>query len=78
MLPAMSFLTSRGGRENDPRFPVMAMAPEGTYEDGRRILRFRTGAFVAGDPVLRTAKAPQACLDHHLRILALRSRSPPL
>ncbi len=31
---------------------MLVMAPEGTCGDGRCILRFRTGAFVPGVPVL--------------------------
>jgi len=39
-------------RARDRRFPMLVMAPEGTCGDGRCILRFRTGAFVPGVPVL--------------------------
>lgn len=39
-------------RAKDRRFPMLVMAPEGTCGDGRCILRFRTGAFVPGVPVL--------------------------
>ena len=39
-------------RAKDTRFPMLVMAPEGTCGDGRCILRFRTGAFVPGVPVL--------------------------
>lgn len=31
---------------------MLVMAPEGTCGDGRCVLRFRTGAFVPGVPVL--------------------------
>jgi lysophosphatidylcholine acyltransferase / lyso-PAF acetyltransferase len=31
---------------------MLSIAPEGTCGDGRSVLRFRTGAFVAGVPVL--------------------------
>ncbi|CAL8471402.1 g10944 [Coccomyxa elongata] len=44
-------------RAKDRRFPMLFMAPEGTCGDGRCILRFRTGAFVPGVPVLPVAIA---------------------
>lgn len=46
------FLCINACRVADPRYPMIAMAPEGTCGDGRCILKFRTGAFVAGAPVL--------------------------
>ncbi|CAD7699234.1 unnamed protein product [Ostreobium quekettii] len=39
-------------RVTDLRYPMLAVAPEGTCGDGRCILQFRTGSFVAGAPVL--------------------------
>ena len=39
-------------RVADPRWPMVILAPEGTCGDGRCMLRFRTGAFVPGAPVL--------------------------
>ncbi|PNW78002.1 hypothetical protein CHLRE_10g460350v5 [Chlamydomonas reinhardtii] len=33
-------------------YPIVVMAPEGTTANGRGLLRFRTGAFVLGRPVL--------------------------
>ncbi len=39
-------------RVADPRWPTVILAPEGTCGDGRCVLRFRTGAFVPGAPVL--------------------------
>ena len=36
----------------DGRYPNMAMAPEGTTTNGRTVVRFKRGAFVAGVPVL--------------------------
>eukprot|EP00803_Ostreobium_quekettii_P008157 evm.model.scf_3012.1 EVM.evm.TU.scf_3012.1 scf_3012:3275-11455(+) len=39
-------------RVTDPRYPMLAVAPEGTCGDGRSVMKFRTGAFVAGVPVL--------------------------
>ncbi|KAG2433324.1 hypothetical protein HXX76_008390 [Chlamydomonas incerta] len=33
-------------------YPILVMAPEGTTANGRGLLRFRTGAFVLGRPVL--------------------------
>ncbi|KAK9807513.1 hypothetical protein WJX72_001238 [[Myrmecia] bisecta] len=39
-------------RAHDRRFPMVVIAPEGTCGDGRCLLQFRTGAFVAGVPVL--------------------------
>ena len=38
--------------EGDPDWPNLILAPEGTCGDGRCLLRFRTGAFVPGAPVL--------------------------
>lgn len=40
------------GRVADPRWPMVVVAPEGTCGDGRCVLRFRSGAFVPGAPVL--------------------------
>lgn len=39
-------------RAADGRFPLVALAPEGTTKVGACLLRFRTGAFVPGRPVL--------------------------
>lgn len=39
-------------RVRDGRWPMVILAPEGTCGDGRCVLRFRTGAFVPGAPVL--------------------------
>jgi lysophosphatidylcholine acyltransferase/lyso-PAF acetyltransferase len=39
-------------RVRDGRWPPVILAPEGTCGDGRCMLRFRTGAFVPGAPVL--------------------------
>lgn len=39
-------------RVEDKRFPIICLAPEGTCGDGRCMLKFRTGAFVSGAPVL--------------------------
>lgn len=39
-------------RVKDKRFPIICLAPEGTCGDGHCILKFRTGAFVSGAPVL--------------------------
>lgn len=39
-------------RAADPRYPLVALAPEGTCGDNRCILQFKTGAFVSGLPVL--------------------------
>jgi lysophosphatidylcholine acyltransferase/lyso-PAF acetyltransferase len=39
-------------RVADPRWPMVVVAPEGTCGDGRCLLRFRSGAFVPGAPVL--------------------------
>ncbi len=39
-------------RVADRRWPMVILAPEGTCGDGRCMLRFRTGAFVPGAPVL--------------------------
>lgn len=39
-------------RVADPRWPMVVVAPEGTCGDGRCVLRFRSGAFVPGAPVL--------------------------
>jgi lysophosphatidylcholine acyltransferase/lyso-PAF acetyltransferase len=39
-------------RAGDPRFPPVAVAPEGTTKSGACLTRFRTGAFVPGAPVL--------------------------
>ena len=39
-------------RVRDPRFPMICIAPEGTCSDGSSLLKFQTGAFVAGLPVL--------------------------
>lgn len=36
----------------DPDWPNLILAPEGTCGDGKCLLRFRTGAFVPGAPVL--------------------------
>ncbi|GHP03582.1 hypothetical protein PPROV_000233700 [Pycnococcus provasolii] len=36
----------------DDRYPNIAMAPEGTTTNGRTVVRFKRGAFVAGVPVL--------------------------
>ena len=36
----------------DPNWPNLILAPEGTCGDGKCLLRFRTGAFVPGAPVL--------------------------
>lgn len=36
----------------DPNWPNLVLAPEGTCGDGKCLLRFRTGAFVPGEPVL--------------------------
>ncbi len=44
-------------RARDRRFPMLFMAPEGTCGSGRCVLRFRTGAFVPGAPVLPVALA---------------------
>ena len=41
-----------GDRVRDGRWPMVVVAPEGTCGDGRCVLRFRTGAFVPGAPVL--------------------------
>ena len=38
--------------EGDPDWPNLILAPEGTCGDGKCLLRFRTGAFVPGAPVL--------------------------
>eukprot|EP00882_Tetradesmus_deserticola_P015004 GHRQ01015971.1.p2 GENE.GHRQ01015971.1~~GHRQ01015971.1.p2 ORF type:complete len:108 (-),score=23.16 GHRQ01015971.1:1192-1515(-) len=32
--------------------PMLSVAPEGTLSNGRCLLRFKTGAFVAGAPVV--------------------------
>jgi lysophosphatidylcholine acyltransferase/lyso-PAF acetyltransferase len=40
---------------------MLFMAPEGTCSNGRCILRFRTGAFVPGVPVL------PVCLNYNKR-----------
>ena len=39
-------------RVANPRWPMVILAPEGTCGDGRCVLRFRTGAFAPGAPVL--------------------------
>lgn len=39
-------------RSGDPTYPIMCLAPEGTCSDGKCLLKFRTGAFVAGRPVI--------------------------
>ena len=36
----------------DPAWPNLILAPEGTCGDGKCLLRFRTGAFVPGAPIL--------------------------
>ena len=38
--------------KGDPGWPNLILAPEGTCGDGKCLLRFRTGAFVPGAPVL--------------------------
>ena len=38
--------------KGDPNWPNLILAPEGTCGDGKSLLRFRTGAFVPGAPVL--------------------------
>ncbi|KAK9828960.1 hypothetical protein WJX72_003052 [[Myrmecia] bisecta] len=39
-------------RAADPRYPLFIVAPEGTTKHGNCLLRFSTGAFVSGAPVL--------------------------
>lgn len=39
-------------RAQDRRYPLLVLAPEGTCGNGYSLLKFRTGAFVAGLPVL--------------------------
>eukprot|EP00891_Asterochloris_glomerata_P008361 jgi/Astpho2/8361/e_gw1.00122.122.1_t len=39
-------------KSRDARYPMLAMAPEGTCGDGRCLLQFKTGAFVPGQPIL--------------------------
>ncbi|KAF6265277.1 hypothetical protein COO60DRAFT_1623935 [Scenedesmus sp. NREL 46B-D3] len=39
-------------RANNPSMPMLSVAPEGTVSNGRCLLSFKTGAFVAGTPVV--------------------------
>eukprot|EP00882_Tetradesmus_deserticola_P021779 GHRQ01023577.1.p1 GENE.GHRQ01023577.1~~GHRQ01023577.1.p1 ORF type:complete len:331 (+),score=101.62 GHRQ01023577.1:91-1083(+) len=39
-------------RASNPAMPMLSVAPEGTLSNGRCLLRFKTGAFVAGAPVV--------------------------
>lgn len=39
-------------RVRDPRYPNVAIAPEGTTTNGRTVVQFKRGAFVPGAPVL--------------------------
>lgn len=39
-------------RASDRRMPMLSVAPEGTLSHGRCLLSFKTGAFVAGVPVV--------------------------
>eukprot|EP00238_Polyblepharides_amylifera_P006509 CAMPEP_0196587124 /NCGR_PEP_ID=MMETSP1081-20130531/56519_1 /TAXON_ID=36882 /ORGANISM="Pyramimonas amylifera, Strain CCMP720" /LENGTH=354 /DNA_ID=CAMNT_0041909223 /DNA_START=144 /DNA_END=1208 /DNA_ORIENTATION=- len=39
-------------RAKDPAFPLVFMAPEATCSTGRQLLKFKTGAFVTGQPIL--------------------------
>jgi hypothetical protein len=39
-------------RAADTRMPMLYVAPEGTLGDGRCLLQYKTGAFVAGVPVV--------------------------
>ncbi|GMH35663.1 hypothetical protein BSKO_03531 [Bryopsis sp. KO-2023] len=39
-------------RLEDPRYPMICLAPEGTCGNGKCLLKFRTGGFVPGKPVL--------------------------
>lgn len=50
--PRMNLAKIIADRSRDRRYPLLAMAPEGTCGDGRSILQFKTGAFVSGVPVL--------------------------
>ena len=45
-------------RAADPRFPLLAVSPEGTTKAEHCLLRFKSGAFVSGRPVL------PLCLDY--------------
>lgn len=39
-------------RAQTPGMPLLVVAPEGTLSDGRCLLQYKTGAFVAGVPVV--------------------------
>lgn len=39
-------------RAANPAMPMLSVAPEGTLSHGRCVLKFKTGAFVAGVPVV--------------------------
>jgi lysophosphatidylcholine acyltransferase/lyso-PAF acetyltransferase len=39
-------------RANNHAMPMLSVAPEGTLSNGRCLLSFKTGAFVAGTPVV--------------------------
>ena len=48
-------------RAADARFPLLAVSPEGTTKAEHCLLRFKSGAFVSGRPVL------PICLDYRKR-----------
>ena len=48
-------------RAADARFPLLAVSPEGTTKAEHCLLRFKSGAFVSGRPVL------PLCLDYRRR-----------
>lgn len=48
-------------RAADARFPLLAVSPEGTTKPEHCLLRFKSGAFVSGRPVL------PICLDYRRR-----------